>query len=119
MHPWAFGYAPARRLYRRAGSALSSLFAGKGGVEVGAQTADGGDAADGLVVECDVDLGAEGEVQVYTRAEFNEAHVVFDACLHAGVGVGDDAAGHRSGNLAHKYLLAFGGASFSVLDLGR
>ena len=44
-----------------------------------------GDAADGLVADSHIDIGAERQVEVDARAEFDEAHVVFDFGFDAGV----------------------------------
>lgn len=68
-----------------------------------------GDAANGGVADADEYIGAERQVYVDARAEFDEAQVLVDASFVARLGVGDDAAGYGACNLSNQYVLAAGG----------
>ena len=61
---------------------------------------------DGLVACCrltngDTGSGSQRQVDVHARAKFDKAEVLVNITLLVGLGIGDDTAGHRTGNLSY------------------
>lgn len=54
----------------------------------------------------DIHLGIYREVEVDTRTQFDESHVVVTLCCPPYLGVSDNTSCHGSGHLAYRYLCA-------------
>ena len=70
------------------------------------EVSDDGLVAGGSLPYAHFDIGIYGQIEVYARAELNEAQMLVDVALLIGVNVSDDTSGYGTSHLAHEYLSA-------------
>ena len=63
------------------------------------------DAAHGLVTKFHHYFGVEWQVNVNSRTEFDESHVLLNAHFFAGFNISNYATCYGSSNLAHQHIM--------------
>ena len=68
----------------------------------------------GGLIYCDTCAGRHRQEYIHAGTEFDKTHVLVNIALFFGLGIGDNASGHGTGNLAHQNILALRCGDYDV-----